>query len=293
MKKYRAAVFSEECRTYEMNKISKALKNFENAKILLEKAQMRYAEVVYNQCWRTWHYTNFDKLFQNIIRNTDLKNCKYNDLKVFENIRNLNEKYLKIFSISKDAIEYFNPKNIKDLANVFATGDYNSSEFIMKRYHKTDEVPDFIKPFLKDTCNLILFDYQIKKILYKIFKNKQHTYVMFNTICQIRYKFSKYELKRNYEENGKFSIREFLKNQYFDTYYNFIGRPYLTVKNNLTELNIDEQEINKIFDVILWGIFTFCNGKKAIKCAKYLYFVSEFDLNKIDIKMENKYLSVI
>lgn len=292
MSRYNVNKYSEVCRAQEMNKISKALKMFEEAKTTLENAKNKYSEVVYNHCWRTWHYTSFDKFFENIISVNDLKNKKYNDLKVFENILNLEDKYFDLFSVSKNVIEFIEPKSIKDLTKVFAIGNFDSGEFLLERCQNTDAITDFIKPILKDTCNLILFDEQIKKILFKIFQNKQHANVMFKAIWQTRYKFDKYELKRHYEENGKFSIREFMQNQYFDIYYNYIGRPYLTIKNNLTEQNFDEREINKIFDAILWGVFSCCNEKKALQCAKYFYFVSEFALKNIPVELKRAELGL-
>jgi len=269
----------------EMNKVSQALEATHNAKFNLEKAKKKYADVEFNRNWRNWVYIKYDKIFENVIKKENFKNNKYDDLKVFQNIINLSDEYLNLFSVSKDVIDKFEPKNLNDLTEIFAVGK-DSSRYgsFLSTYKCNTDVPDFIKRFVKNSNNKILFEEQIRNILYKIFDRKKEAKWVMSTFWDIRYN---YFWIYDFDEfkkiaDGNFSFLNYIRKEHLNAYTHHFKIPCSGIKNKLSEKNINEKDADKIANMIVLGSLVACRRKKAVQSAKYLYLISELALKCSD-----------
>ncbi len=266
----------------EMNKIANAMRNLQKAKEKLHQAHKRYSEIIYNLGCKDWSYTDYEKILKNILPNDKVSRIKINNNpKVFDNILNLDKKYFEMFSISKEIVEFIEPKTIEDLALVFAFGSCN--------YKVTDkieickifrEIPKFVQPILKNTYNQILYEDQIKKILFKITKDKKSANALFSFMWDIRFVLHDYNIMEQIK-NRK-NLLEYVKEKYPESYALNLRIPFISIKENLMLINVKEQDINKIMDILIWGVTNSCKYKKAIKCAKLLYLVAESQVKLTD-----------
>jgi len=272
-------ITTEKFRKQELNRLAFAMKQFERAKENLHFAHKRYSEVVHNQCYRDWIYTDYEDAIKKLLTDNNISKTEINNPKIFQHILNMDKKYYEMFSISKEVVEFVSPETIEDLANVFAIGHLRDLTNRIEILKKSKKIPEYIKPVLKDTYNQILYEEQIKKILTKMFgKRKDVNAIFYGLLWDIRYLLDECNIFKQIAEDENFAITKYIKSNYNDIYTLYLKIPYVSIKEALTAQDVSKEDTEKIIDVLIFGILNCCKKSKAIKCAKYLYKLAESDV---------------
>ncbi len=272
----------------------KAQKKFQDEKRLYEDAVCNYYKTL---DYIRANYSEGNPLFKTYIKNLlkannikDFEIENYDDKNVFEKmLLNLNGYKLSCMPdlICKKITE-LNPDSIDKFSAVFAS--YKNKyllDLILQNSKKPDYINKKIKPIIKDTYGVIVFEEQANEIINLVLDVNEYEREMFQVSL---YKLHK--LEGLYDLDCSVSLINHIRKNYCETYIEQFKTPYFGFVSSAVEKGIKEDKAKKLFNLLLAYFIDsrrYFRNEKILE-AKQLYKISFIELNypnKLDSEAEN------
>lgn len=201
---------------------------------------------------------------------------KFNDIEVFDYLITNIDMFYGTHNDKIKNLKIAKPNNILKLSTIL-TASKNNYIFnrIIENCKKPDYISPIIKPIIKDSYGVIIYEDQVDEIIKLILDTNEYEADMFYESLN-----NLYRIKGLYQIDTPIMLIDHIKENYCDVYMEQFKTPYYGFVSSAIEKGIKENKAKKLFN-LLFAYFT-CSGScyknTQVHFAKELYAIAYMEL---------------